>query len=184
MTAPLTRRSALATAAGLGVSVSFLGRAAFAASEGDLAKRKLVVVVCRGGMDGLSVSPPVGDPDYAVLRERIAIAPFGQPGGALKLDDTFGLHPALASVHDLALKGQARICPAVATPHRKLRGSGFTAGYGFAAEAVRPAAVAVVPAIATASNIASANVSATWVRGLRPELVANFTPTEPTRRRR
>jgi uncharacterized protein (DUF1501 family) len=118
MTAPLTRRSALATAAGLGVSVSFLGRAAFAASEGDLAKRKLVVVVCRGGMDGLSVSPPVGDPDYAVLRERIAIAPFGQPGGALKLDDTFGLHPALASIHDLALKGQARICPAVATPDR------------------------------------------------------------------
>ncbi|MGZ3274401.1 MAG: DUF1501 domain-containing protein [Caulobacteraceae bacterium] len=114
----LTRRSALANAAGLGVSVSFLGRAAFADSDRDLAARKLVVVVCRGGMDGLSVSPPVGDPDYAALRGRIAIAPFGQPGGALKLDDTFGLHPALASVHRLALAGQARIVPAVATPDR------------------------------------------------------------------
>ena len=114
----LTRRSAIARAAGLGVSVSFLGRAAFADSDRDLAKRKLVVVVCRGGMDGLSVSPPVGDPDYASLRGRIALAPFGQPGGALKLDDTFGLHPALASVHKLALAGQARIVPAVATPDR------------------------------------------------------------------
>jgi uncharacterized protein (DUF1501 family) len=112
----LTRRSALATAAGLGVSVSFLGRAAYA--DSDLNRRKLVVVVCRGGMDGLSVSPPVGDPDYANLRQRIAIAPFGQPGGALKLDDIFGLHPALASVHRLAMAGQARIVPAVATPDR------------------------------------------------------------------
>ena len=117
MTTP-TRRSILAQAAGLGVTVSFLGRAAYADSDGDLARRKLVVVICRGGMDGLSVSPPVGDPDYAALRERIAIPGFGQPGGALKLDDTFGLHPALASVHRLALAGQARICPAVATPDR------------------------------------------------------------------
>ncbi|MDB5461277.1 MAG: hypothetical protein JWO72_3018 [Caulobacteraceae bacterium] len=114
----LTRRSALATAVGLGVSVSFLGRAAYAAADGELARRKLIVIVCRGGLDGLSVSPPVGDPDYAALRGQIAIAPFGAPGGALKLDDTFGLHPALKSVHRLALAGQARIAPAVATPDR------------------------------------------------------------------
>ncbi|HVY33750.1 MAG TPA: DUF1501 domain-containing protein [Caulobacteraceae bacterium] len=114
----LTRRSALARAAGLGLSVSFLGRAAFAAGDGDLARRKLVVIVCRGGMDGLSVSPPVGDPDYAGLRKTIAIAPFDAPNGALKLDDTFGLHPSLKAVHRLALAGQARICPAVATPDR------------------------------------------------------------------
>jgi uncharacterized protein (DUF1501 family) len=134
----LSRRSALAYAASLGVSVSFLGRAAYADSDRDLAGRKLVVVVCRGGMDGLSVSPPVGDPDYAALRGRIAIAPFGEPGGALKLDGTFGLHPALASVHSLALAGQARIVPAVATPDRArshfeaqdVLESGGTAAYG------------------------------------------------------
>jgi uncharacterized protein (DUF1501 family) len=114
----LTRRSALATAAGLGVSVSFLGRTAYAAADGALAKKKLIVVICRGAMDGLSVSPPIGDPDYAALRGRIAIAPFDAPDGALKLDSTFGLHPALKSVHRLALSGQARIAPAVATPDR------------------------------------------------------------------
>ena len=114
----LTRRSALAYAAGLGVSVSFLGRAAHAASEGDLARRKLIVLVCRGAMDGLSVSPPIGDADYAALRGRIAIAPFGAPDGALKLDDTFGLHPALKAAYKLCLAGQGRIAPAVATPDR------------------------------------------------------------------
>ncbi|MDB5454421.1 MAG: hypothetical protein JWP92_6 [Caulobacter sp.] len=111
---PLSRRGFLATAAGLGVSVSFLGRSAYAATQAGLAGRKLVVVICRGGMDGLSVSPPIGDPDYAGLRGAVAI-PADQ---ALRLDDTFALHPALSSVHALARKGQARIAPAVASPDR------------------------------------------------------------------
>jgi uncharacterized protein (DUF1501 family) len=113
-----TRRSALASAAALGLSVSFMGRTAYAAADGDLDKKKLIVIICRGAMDGLSVSPPIGDPDYAALRGRIAIAGFGEPDGALKLDSTFGLHPALPTVHRLALTGEARIAPAVATPDR------------------------------------------------------------------
>jgi uncharacterized protein (DUF1501 family) len=117
--AALSRRQALAGALGVGITVEFLGRKAFAAADGATETRKLVVVICRGGMDGLSVSPPVGDPDYAALRGAIALPGFGQPGGALKLDDTFGLHPALPSVHRLALKGEARIAPAVASPDRE-----------------------------------------------------------------
>jgi uncharacterized protein (DUF1501 family) len=109
-----SRRSLLLQAAGLGVSVSFLGGSAFAAADGAMARRKLVVVICRGGMDGLTVSPPIGDPDYAALRGAVAVA----PDQALKLDGTFGLHPALQSVHALALKGQARIAPAIASPDR------------------------------------------------------------------
>ena len=114
----LSRRSALIAASGLGLSVTFLGRQAFAASEGEMAKRKLVVFICRGAMDGLSVSPPIGDANYAALRGSIVIPGFGQTDGALKLDETFGLHPKLQAVHALALKGQARIAPAVATPDR------------------------------------------------------------------
>jgi len=112
----LTRRSALFAASGL--TVTFLARQSFAASEGGLAKRKLVVVICRGAMDGLSVSPPIGDADYVGLRGEIAIAGFGQVDGALKLDETFGLHPCLETVHALALKEEARIAPAIATPDR------------------------------------------------------------------
>ncbi len=114
----IDRRRALGGALGLGISLQVLAGRAWAASEGAAAGKKLVVIICRGGMDGLSVSPPVGDPNYQALRGAIALAPFGQPGGALPLDDTFGLHPALASVHKLALKGEARIAPAVATPDR------------------------------------------------------------------
>jgi uncharacterized protein (DUF1501 family) len=114
MTAQVSRRSLLTQAAGLGVSVSFLGGSAFAAADGAMAKRKMVVVICRGGMDGLTVSPPVGDPDYAALRGEVAVS----PDQALKLDSTFSLHPALESVHALALKGEARIAPAIASPDR------------------------------------------------------------------
>jgi len=117
-TLSLNRRSALFAAAGLGISVTFLARAAHAASEGGLAQRKLVVFICRGAMDGLSVSPPIGDANYQPLRTEIAIAGFGQPNGALQLDSTFGLHPRLETVHALALKGEARIAPAIATPDR------------------------------------------------------------------
>lgn len=114
MNAHLNRRSLLGLGASLGIGVTFLGGQAFAASEGDLARKKLVVIICRGGMDGLSVSPPVGDPNYAALRGSIAM----KPEDVLKLDDTFGLHPELSTVHALALKGQARIAPAIASPDR------------------------------------------------------------------
>jgi uncharacterized protein (DUF1501 family) len=114
MSPQVSRRSLLLQAAGLGVTVSFLGGSAFAAADGAMAKRKMVVIICRGGMDGLTVSPPVGDPDYAALRGAVAVT----PDQALKLDGTFGLHPALESVHALAQKGQARIAPAIASPDR------------------------------------------------------------------
>ena len=118
----LSRRRALVAGLSVGLSVDFLGRSCLAAASGA-GQRKLVVVICRGGMDGLSVSPPVGDPNYAALRGPIAIPGFGQPGGALKLDDTFGLHPSLGNVYRLAQKGEARIAPAVATPTAPARTS-------------------------------------------------------------
>jgi uncharacterized protein (DUF1501 family) len=73
-----------------------LGRHAWAASSGQPARRKLIVVMLRGAVDGLNVVAPVADPNYARLRPTIALAAPGQDGGALRLDSTFGLHPALA----------------------------------------------------------------------------------------
>jgi uncharacterized protein (DUF1501 family) len=98
-----------------GISVVFAGRAAFAAESG---RRKLVVVIARGGLDGLSVSPPYGDANYAALRGPLAYGPPGSEEGALKLDDTFGLNPALPEIHAMILAGEARIAPAVAIPDR------------------------------------------------------------------
>jgi uncharacterized protein (DUF1501 family) len=107
---PLSRRAALAA----GLSATFLGARAMAQGEGAFADRKLVVIVCRGAMDGLSVCPPIGDQNYGSLRGAIAI-PSDQ---ALKLDDTFALHPKLANLYALVQAGQARIAPAVAIPER------------------------------------------------------------------
>lgn len=59
-------------------------------------QRKLIVVMLRGAVDGLSVVAPVGDKNYAALRPDIALAGVGQANGALDLDGYFGLHPALA----------------------------------------------------------------------------------------
>jgi uncharacterized protein (DUF1501 family) len=114
-----SRRSLLRGGAAAGLAVTFLGTATYAAADGDLAKKRLVVINCRGAMDGLSVTPPVGDANYAALRRDIAIPGFGQPGGALKVDETFGLHPRLTAIHALVLNGQARFAPAVATPDRE-----------------------------------------------------------------
>jgi uncharacterized protein (DUF1501 family) len=105
-----TRRHLLGAGAGLGLTLL----AAPALAEAEAGRRKLAVIVCRGAMDGLSVSPPIGDSAYAALRGPIAIA----PDKALRLDGDFGLHPRLATLHRLWGAGQARIAPAVAIPER------------------------------------------------------------------
>jgi uncharacterized protein (DUF1501 family) len=102
----------LATAAGFGLSLQLLAVPAIAA-DGGLNKKKVIVVICRGGMDGLSVAPPVGDGEYRGLRGALALSDT-----ALSLDGTFALHPQLTAVHALAKAGEARIVPAVATPDR------------------------------------------------------------------
>lgn len=107
MTVSLTRRAF----AGAGLALPLVARVAHA--DPAAARRKFVVVICRGGLDGLSLAAPVGDPDYAGLRRSLALG-----DRALKLDGTFALHPSLPKIHALALSGQARIAPAVATPDR------------------------------------------------------------------
>ncbi|HEX3887232.1 MAG TPA: DUF1501 domain-containing protein [Phenylobacterium sp.] len=107
-----SRRDLLATAAGFGLSLQLLAVPAMAA-DGELNKKKVIVVICRGGMDGLSVAPPIGDADYHGLRRELALSDT-----ALPLDGTFALHPQLTAVHAMAKAGEARIVPAAATPDR------------------------------------------------------------------
>lgn len=65
-------------------------RYAFASAgySGDV----LVVLSLRGGMDGLNVVVPHGDPSYLSWRPTIGIP----TGALLEADSMFGLHPALA----------------------------------------------------------------------------------------
>jgi len=69
---------------------------------------KLLVVFLRGAYDCTSLLVPTASDFYYASRPSIAIARPGQPNGALPLDGTWGLHPALApSVMPLFQQKQA-----------------------------------------------------------------------------
>jgi uncharacterized protein (DUF1501 family) len=107
MSMPLSRRSLLlGAAAGL-----LLPHAAFASLPGD---RRLVVIILRGGMDGLHAVPPVGDPAYAGIRGGLALG-----AGALPLDGTFALHPALGPLMPLWSSKELAVVHACASPYRQ-----------------------------------------------------------------
>ena len=100
---------------GLGFAPGFLSRAVAARTAAN--KRILLAIFQRGGADGLSMVPPVGDPEYYALRPTLAIAQPGEgDGSALKLDDTFGLHPALSSLAPFYEAGALAIIHAVGSP--------------------------------------------------------------------
>ncbi|KMW59581.1 hypothetical protein AIOL_004563 [Candidatus Rhodobacter oscarellae] len=75
---------------------------------------RLIVIVLRGGMDGLDVVRPVGDPLYQRYRPTLA-----QPG--LDLTGYFALHPGLAELMPLWRRGQLGFAHAVSTPYRDKR---------------------------------------------------------------
>ena len=78
---------------------------------------RLIVVFLRGAYDGLSAFVPHADPHYARLRPSIAIpAPDGTAQTALKLDDTFALHPSLAPLMPLWQQRVLAFVPASGLP--------------------------------------------------------------------
>lgn len=119
MTHPSLHRRALLGGSAAGLSLAFVGRAfAQSGASGVVSDNKLVVILARGAMDGLSVTVPYADPNYAALRGGLALAEPGQADGVLALADGFGLHPALGGLHALYRRGQMRFAPAVALPVR------------------------------------------------------------------
>ncbi len=81
--------------------------------------QRLVVIVLRGGMDGLDVLRPHGDPELARLRQRW-LAPDALEG-MRDLDGFFGLHPALDGLWPLWQAGELGFAHAVSTPYRDKR---------------------------------------------------------------
>ena len=83
------------------------------AATGD---KILVRLFLRGGIDGLNVVPPYADQAYYDARPTIAVARPGRKQGALKLDDQFGLHPALAPLLPLYRERSLAFVHAVGSP--------------------------------------------------------------------
>lgn len=118
MSSHLSRRAFLARSAVIGCSAAaspLLTPVTFAAAPWDT---RLVVIILRGGMDGLDVVQPYGDPELRSLRKTLSAGPRA---GAKDLDGYFALHPALADLMPLWRQGDLGFAHAVSTPYRDKR---------------------------------------------------------------
>lgn len=112
----LSRRDFLALG---GLAAASLGLPRWARAAADAARRSgktLVVILQRGAMDGLNAVVPFRDEVYRKARPTIAIPAPGKDGGALDLDGTFGLHPALAPLQPLYKDGRLALIQAAGSP--------------------------------------------------------------------
>ena len=84
------------------------------AAGNNMGGNRLVLVILRGGMDGLFAAPAIGDPEFAAAR-----GPLGQfATPALALDSNFALHPQLAQLHAMFGRGELALVHAVGLPYR------------------------------------------------------------------
>jgi uncharacterized protein (DUF1501 family) len=109
----ITRRAAL-----LGLTSAWmLGRASLAFADAPTDKR-FVVVILRGALDGLAAVVPYGDRNLVAWRGPLIPGSVGTPGGMRDLGGFFGLHPALAGLHDMYEAGEMLPIQGVAGPYR------------------------------------------------------------------
>lgn len=103
----ITRRAFLrgATAA---LSFAALPGLSLGASPND---GRLLVILLRGGMDGLYAVPPIGDKNLGDRRRDLV------EQGLLKLDGFFALNPAMAGIHEFYHAGQALIVHSASIPY-------------------------------------------------------------------
>ena len=103
-----TRRQALI---GFG-SVCYFGTRSQARAA-STASPRLVVINMTGGVDGLSIVAPYGDPYLAKLRAPIMDSAVGTLGGMLDLGGFYGLHPSMPNFRTMFVNGQALAVHAV-----------------------------------------------------------------------
>ena len=106
---PVTRRTAIGAGLAAGATLAIPSLAFGIASQ-----KRLVVIVLRGGMDGLAAVAPVGDPAYQSARGEIAL----QRAQTLPLNSTFGLHPKFTALHTAYTSGELAVIHATSTPYR------------------------------------------------------------------
>ncbi len=104
----------------MGLSPSFIRRAAFGMELASTRKGKVLICLFqRGAADALNVVVPFGEPAYYQMRPNIAIpSPLRGQGttAALDLDGFFGLHPSLAPLKPLWDRGLLAPIHAVGSP--------------------------------------------------------------------
>lgn len=107
----INRRSLLGMSGGL-FAWAYLPRNAAAAADAD---PRLLIVLLRGGMDGLHIAPPLNDPYYAGLRGDIAL----DKSKLLALNSDFGLNPVMPNFKSMFDAKEAAMVQAIAPPLRR-----------------------------------------------------------------
>lgn len=110
----LNRRALLGVTASLS-AWAFLPRSASAAGN-NLSDKRLFVVLLQGGMDGLHVVPPIGDPAYRDKRGLMAL----DAANLLPLESSnyFYFNASMPNFYRAYGQGQAAIVHAIAPPLR------------------------------------------------------------------
>ena len=73
----------------------------------DLGNKKIVIILLRGGADGLSMLVPYGDSNYEKHRPNISVS----EKEVLKLNEHYGFHPALKSYMSAYEKNEIILIP-------------------------------------------------------------------------
>lgn len=105
----IRRRHALLALAGMPWATLSLAAAA------STSERRLVVLILRGGMDGLSAAPVPGDPDFTEARG--VLGRFASP--ALPLVGPYALHPQLGRMHAMYGRDELLVLHATGLPYRE-----------------------------------------------------------------
>lgn len=116
----LNRRGLLRGLGAIGCSAAahpFLTSITLAGTAGGrpLGDGRLIVIILRGGMDGLDVVQPLFDPALALLRPSL------MQTERIDLDGFFALHAGLSGLHPLWQSGELAFVHATSTPYRDKR---------------------------------------------------------------
>jgi uncharacterized protein (DUF1501 family) len=76
---------------------------------------RLVLLILRGGMDGLSAVPLPADPQFIAARGPLA----QMPAAPLPLEGPFALHPLLAEMHAMYRRQELLVVHATGLPYRE-----------------------------------------------------------------
>jgi len=101
--------------AGAAVALAPWARLSLAAGPARQPGKHFVFVILRGGMDGLSAVPAVGDPAHADARGALAL----MAGTPLPLDGLFALNPLLPQLHAMYGQRELVVLQAVGLPYRE-----------------------------------------------------------------
>jgi uncharacterized protein (DUF1501 family) len=110
-----TRRHLVRALLGAGALAPWAGLAVAQLAQARTDAPRFVFVILRGGLDGLTSVPAIGDPAFAEAR-----GPLGQfPSAPLPLEGPFALNPLLPNLHAMYGRGELAVVHATGLPYKE-----------------------------------------------------------------